>query len=348
MGKSNKYYLIARNRSNNDYDFVCFDGKLENIDLYTTNFENEQELSNELYKNGQIKSNDVDLYIVYSKDNKIITNEVLYSKSKMIKDIANDSLNNELGPSNERVGYLLYDFCHKMGTSSLYYSMVMYGDTNIYNRFVNCFVGKRFQSTYNIKYMDGCWASKSYPLLRNILESYERYNHHIEDNSSERKILDNYLLQKINTNSVNNQLLLFDVLEFKNENLREDNKLIEIFNTFDIVNPEHFIFYDNEAIFVGSNELDYDKKMNCLLDEDLLRLVGFYSLHKATFDCTDKNSDKYYFYKKLIREDKNNIYELLSKNKDKLDNAYEWSLLYLKYNFGLGDEDEYQKRKRYD
>ena len=96
MGKSNTYYLVARDRKTNNFDVVKFDGKLETIDLYTTQFKDSKALGAKLFEAGEIGSFNVDLYIVIPKKDFVFTNEVLYEDSSDVIPLANDSLKDEL------------------------------------------------------------------------------------------------------------------------------------------------------------------------------------------------------------------------------------------------------------
>lgn len=348
MGKANLYYLVGRDKVTNKYDVVYFDGKLESIDLYTTDYKNESELAEKLYADGKIKSKDVDLYIVSPKNDSIATNEVLYSRNRYVKNIARDSINKNLGFDNNYVNSVIYEFCTKMENNSKYYNMVVYGNTDIYPKFTEYFIGRRYQSTYDVKYRDGGWATKSYLLLRNILESYDRFDNPREDYLEQRTLLEKSLLQRLDKNSSADQLFLFDIPKFREQNISDEDKLIEIMDVFDRVLVEDFVLQNNRIFFDGDKRYgeDLDKLRN-MLGDDLNTQLGLYVYHKYNSRNIDVDDDKYFYYKSLIRNDKFNIVGALSSDSTLLSNAYEWIKLYTKHNSNLlGDENGYQRTKK--
>lgn len=348
MSKSNMYYLVARNRKNNSFEIVDFNGKLENIDIYTTKFKNEKELSEKLLSEGKITSNDVDLYIVVPKKDGIIANEVLYSDSKDAALLAKDSLNKELGFDNINVDELLTIFCTRMMNLSGFYDMIVYGKSNVYSKFANYFSGRRFISCHDVKYADGGWANSSYHLLRNIMEAYSRYTSGIDhtDDIVYRKRIENILQGRLYKNE-NAQMSLFDMIQFKEDNIESDDKLIEIMNVLENVSSEDFKMQGRIKInFVGNEKYGRDLvKLRTLLGDKLTTMVGLYAMHRDGYEGLSIKDDKYFYYADLIKDDQTNIVEALTSDKDLLDRAYEWALIYSKYN-SKGDEYGYQRRKK--
>lgn len=348
MGKTNMYYLVSRDKTTNHYEVVYFDGKLESIDLYTTDFKNSKELAEKLYADEKIKSKDVDLYIVSPKNDSIVTNEVLYSRSRYVKNIAKDSLNKNLGFDNNHVDSVIYEFCNKMENNSKYYNMVIYGNTDIYPKFTEYFIGRRYQSTYDVKYRDGGWATKSYLLLRNILESYDRFENTREDYFDQRMLIEKSLIQRLDKNASADQLFLFDIPEFREANISDEDKLIEVIDVFDKAIIDDFVLQNGKVFFDGSEKYGEDlDKLRDMLGDDLNNMLGLYVYHKYTYRNVDVDDDKFLYYKSLIRNDKFNIVGILSNDNTLLNKAYEWIKLYTKYNSNLlGDENGYQRTKK--
>lgn len=86
--ESGIYKLVAKHKNSNDVEIIHikeFKGEnrkynvnISYIDKLTTYFENETQLINRLYKNGYIKTNDVELYIEYQYNGQPHFEEVLY------------------------------------------------------------------------------------------------------------------------------------------------------------------------------------------------------------------------------------------------------------------------------
>ena len=219
MKKGNAYFLVARDRNTNNIERISLDNEttsLEEIDLYTTSFRQEAALSRVLYLQQKVKSLNNDFFIIYQTiDKQLQLWEVLYDKEKRIRPLAKKSL---LKNSFEQeADQLLNEFCWKMKENPVFYDMVMYKDTNLYPKFIRYFYEKRFEDCSFVKYKDGGWVRKSYPLLRNIIESFRRFqeNQDTEKEKKERlKWIDKlWILTKDNVR----QPSFFDLLEERKE-----------------------------------------------------------------------------------------------------------------------------------
>ncbi|MBR1936836.1 MAG: hypothetical protein IJ842_03985 [Bacilli bacterium] len=192
MSFRNKYYLIGRNNKKNEIVNISFikgiKSRLENIDLYTTNFESSEELLKKLYLDNYIDDIDYDVFICNESKKGLYFQEPLFKNREKIRDVAELSL-------DKKADYVINDsiidnFCVRMKSDSAFYSLVMYKKTNLYDKFVNYFIEGRFKYINNIKYADGGWARDSYHVLRNILSSYDIFDKYLNNYTSYLSIID--------------------------------------------------------------------------------------------------------------------------------------------------------------
>ncbi|MBQ6135581.1 MAG: hypothetical protein IJI60_04630 [Bacilli bacterium] len=220
MKKGNTCFLVARDRNTNNIERVFLDNEttsLEEIDLYTTSFKQKTALSSALYQRQKVKSLNNDFFIVYQTiDKQLQLWEVLYDKDKRIRPIARKSL--VKNSFEQDANQLLNEFCQKMKENPTFYDMVMYKDTNLYPKFIRYFYEKRFEDCSFVKYKDGGWVRKSYPLLRNIVESITRFQEnqdtYIEEKKERLKWIDKLWIL---TNDNALQPSFFDLLEERKE-----------------------------------------------------------------------------------------------------------------------------------
>ena len=192
MGFRNQYYLIGRNNKKNDIVNISFikgiKTRLENIDLYTTNFESKDELLKKLYLDNYIDDIDYDVFICNESKKGLYFQEPLYKNREKIRDVAELSL-------DKKADYAINDsiidnFCIRMKNDSAFYSLVMYKKTNLYDKFVNYFIEGRFKYINNIKYAEGGWVRDSYHVLRNILSSYDMFDKYLDSYISCLRMID--------------------------------------------------------------------------------------------------------------------------------------------------------------
>ena len=357
MGKKNIYYLVGRDRVLNNFEVFTLNGEygssLEKIDLYTCNFKDSRELMKS-FPNTDL-GEDVDFYIVHQDNNKrIIKDEVLYSDSKDIISIANDSLDKDISKSKRNIEIILNKFTRKMENNSKFFDMVVYGKTGLYKKFINYFRDGRFQGDYSIKYKDGSWAIKSYQLVRNVLDSFSRFENYRIDRVSldnkYRNLLDSSLVEKTSKDYNPNQWSLFDLYKLSPKEIGADDKIIEIIDTIDTVPRGLFVdccdhIEFNEGEFSNYENDDLNKFKN-LLKGDMPYYVKMLSSHNFFLQEAETNLLDTSRYEKLIMEDKKNIVKYLRDNPYTLEYSYEWCLLYNKYkDKSLGDVNGYQKRR---
>lgn len=347
MGKVNLYYLIARNKKDNSFCVVPFNGcdcnKLEDIDLFTMNYKNELELSNELLSMGLIDSIPVDLFIVNQDKGQIFTQEVIYSYAREIESIAKNSKDNRISDSRNDIDTILTGFAEKMHNDKKFNSMISYTDTNIYKKYVDYFIDhdEEDRVLYEAMYKNGSYAMKSYKLIRNIVEAINRYNndyrftsHNINRNEFYRRLLSDSLIAITDRNYISNQLSLLDDAD---TDIEDDIKAIEALSVFDRIPRSDFIVDDGNVFIDKSKFDDCDineiEKLDNLLGEYLMTLV--YKLARANDTFRMEEADIF----------RNQILDFLKNNKIAIEIAYQWCMTYCKVKKVYGDVDGFQYKK---
>ena len=361
MGKKILYYFVGRNRKNNDFKVIPIENKwgnrLEEIDLYTTNYSNCLELMKALSEEGNIDSVDMDFFIVSQREkdgNKdLVFYDVLYQNSSKIRSVAEASLKGNIEDDEKNIHQILNHFCWRMKFQPLFYNMVVYGETNLYSKFVQYFSLNRYQDYYSVKYQDGGWVQKSYPLLRNIVDCFHQLDYSFGIHNSYdldhiyRNMLEESLLEVTNKDYDEKQSNIF---ELSVEESKEE-KMEYILDTFQSLPRGVFYQRENEIVFnedlFGNYDSDDLEQLKSILGERLSFLVQILSLHTYYYQKSIqkmKNSDK---YEKLIEEDYQQIKNLLEEDSDLFKKAYQWSLLYQKYKSRIvGEESGYQYRRK--
>ena len=359
MGKLRNYYLIARDRKTNDFKVVPVLGEhgsfLEEIDLFTTFFESSDDLTKYLNQMEIIHGDDVDFFIAHSSlenGHKVIwTQELLYQHGSEICPIASNSLGGVIEKSQGDIDRIIHNFCDRMSQDSCFYDMVIYGRTNLYDKFVKYFLNSRYRSIHNIKYQDGGWVSKSYHLIRNMVESLSKSPLQYSNLSDDmyRCLLHKPLLEMMGKDYDENQYSLFDQ-DIPSIDCSIDDRIPEIMSTFENIPRGTFITKDNSISFSEKTFPHYsdgDLKMLETIPKRLAILIQLLSIHRMYLE----NSEEKFChdYSKLIKNDQEAILEYLREHSNQLDSIYQWCLLYNQYRsqFVLGDVDgvEYTKRK---
>ncbi len=215
MKQKTLYFLIARDRDSNHIEVIPvkedWGDSLENIDLFTTTFEKEQDLTNYFIETGEIHSINTDFFIAHralDENNQSVLKleEVLWHEDSKIKDIAKAASSGDITKAREAAQLLINAFCNRMKQDSSFYDRMIYQDTNLYPKFIRYFLDRKDQDTYDVKYKDGAWTQKSYPLLRNII-----YNlNHEKKEEPDRKLLKDRLYQITRNEFYPGQGLLFE------------------------------------------------------------------------------------------------------------------------------------------
>lgn len=235
MGKALQFGLVARNRKTNEFEIVKINGKRllpqEDIDLFTIQFDNPEELSKAINKDG-----DIDYYLaaVQKRNQKttIKTNEVVYSNCSNLLKIANDSKEKRIQNSEDDIMALLNLFCRQMSYNYNYYKLVMDGRTDIYDKLARLFYFSRYHTSQELKRQEGSWLIRSYNLARNILESIT--NEHAKNielsDQAYRRINEDRVLEQVDPSYNEDQLTVFDI--FPDERDDKSKDIFDIINTF--------------------------------------------------------------------------------------------------------------------
>lgn len=361
MSKRNLYYLVARNRKMNDFQIIPVNGKvgnsLEEIDLYTTSYGSALELIHSLQEQGILQGKDIDFFIVSQKHKKgekqLLFLDLLYKDSAKIREVAEASSQGKLDGSLKCVNDILNHFCWKMKYQPVFYNMVTYGDTQLYPKFVRYFVNQRYGDFYGVKYRDGAWVTKSYPLLRNIMDSFHQYDYafgrsnHFSLDYVYRDLLEESLLEATTDGYNQKQGNIFEIEEASLTNEEKMNQTIEIFKELPTgvfcQEEDHVVF--NQELFGNYDEGDLEL-LSSLLGSRLsfyVQLLTFHNYYyqKGLTEVRDVSEQE-----QAIEEDLNHISSLLE-SPDVLEKAFRWSLLYQKYKSRIvGDYSGYQYRKK--
>ena len=315
MGKATKYFLVGRDRETNEFDVIRVDGKrfttLEDIDLYTTSFNNASDLSKSLNREG-----DIDYFIVsQSKRGQevfINKNEVLFSNRTKIRKIAEDSKIKNIGRSEYEIMEIISKFCQKMSHDSNYHRLVRTGRTNIYPKFVSYFYLSKYHTANEIRHKDGGWITKSYPLARNIVDSFindHTSNKHLSD-LMYRDLLDKRIRSVTDKDYDENQMTLFDL--FPEERKDNTDTLLEVMTTID-------------SITIDETE---DKSFVETIPESVRDNIVRLTRNKYYYETApDVFTDEY--HKKVVQAQTSLISQL--SDAETLDSTHNWCMMYNKY-----------------
>ena len=291
----NEYYLVARNRRGKDFKIVELDGiegnnkSLATIDLYTTSFQTEAEFIMELYDKRIIDQFDVDIFIAKRSNHDLSFLEAIYRKDnsfvERLRSVARAKQQEKIYLEVANVDNILDAFCRRVYFDDDFSDMITCELTDIYKKFSDYF--KRnfvsLQAMYGLKYLDGSWARKSYPLIRNIVESFTRYGklykdrfHHFVDedsfydyNNRERKKISDKLLRETERDFFPGQLSLFDYCDMQEET--GEDKIAEVLDMIQKL-PREAIRKENEDIVFNDKVFVYYE--NPLYRE---RLITFFN-----------------------------------------------------------------------
>ena len=356
MSRTNLYYLVARNRANNDFQVIPVFGNrgcsLEEIDLYTTEFSSEEELAKALREASVVSYSDIDFFIANQKRVKGETylkkQELLFSKSKKVQEIAQNSMNGKIEKSSNQIDRILDYFGEKMTTNSGFYSDVIAGRTNVYEKYARYFPFNRSRSLASMKYRDGGWARTSYPLVRNIVEATSREKRRYSRMSDQlhRDLLDTRLIRVTDPEYDENQLSMFDQID---EDMVDDS-VLEVMSQFEKLPKDTFVLQDEETHFNPSTFSSYEEgdleKFDTYLSPELKLCVRLFAAHRDYLEEFPINLAEP--HQVPIQQGLKTMVKLLREDPEVLSRACLWCRLYEKYGEKtLGDRDErgFQKRK---
>lgn len=174
------YYIVSRNPNTNEYKSIMVGDSsvLENIDLYTLNFNNKAELITDINSYGYDLSNDDDLFIAsLSRSHDLKIKDILYNGKYVsnIRDVALASKNKE-DFDYRPIFNTTYKLCknHSLysglfNCSKLYkpFKDVIYKTISMFGK-----IGKDGNKVFN---KDNYWLRSSYQLMRDVCVSFNVY-----------------------------------------------------------------------------------------------------------------------------------------------------------------------------
>jgi hypothetical protein len=174
------YYIVSRNPNTNEYKSIMIGDSsvLENIDLYTLNFNNKEELIRDINSYGYNLSNEDDLFIAsLGRSHDLKIKNILYNGKYIsnIRDIALASKNKEEFDYRP-IFNTTYKLCKKHSLySGLFYSSKLYKPfKDIIYQTISMFgkIGKDGNKVFN---RDNYWLRSSYQLMRDVCVSFNLY-----------------------------------------------------------------------------------------------------------------------------------------------------------------------------
>ena len=221
MSKSNRYFLIARDRLTNDFQIIPvtdeYGSSLEEIDSYTTDFLDEKDFQEKLSHKGFSFANPNDFYIVTQVkrggQNYLNQLEVLYADSRDIQEVADRSLHKRMESSIGVIHQIYNRFFRYLQQRSDFYDFVVFGNTNLYKEFVDSLTDSRYEDLSQVQHGPKRWILESYILIRNVLETESRFRDQYRDlrrDESFRDALKPELMKITHKDYDPNQISFFD------------------------------------------------------------------------------------------------------------------------------------------
>lgn len=342
-----RYYLFARDCESNHLSVISFPDEnnysnwihsLEDIDLYTSQFSTREEFILFLKNNGQISTYDVDFFIASRNANNIQYLEPIFGKSSRLSEIAHQKKNGAM--NLESVSSILDDFSRRMMQDSSFYYFVVYGFSDIFQKYIDYYKQNRGSvSCFSNKYRDGKWAFQSYPLLRNIIESYIRYenmgndffamSNQIINKKKERDTYHDMVNMMTDKEYINGQLSFFepnvkiDKLSYILEHL--SSLTLDLFSSSSQVELNNY--FKNQTFM---------EELRSLLDPNILTLL--YQYVRDQHDLSYSLDYDFFSLSDSLKKDKKMLVDLLMSNSKLLDKTYSFFLLYNKCRKDQGGE----------
>ena len=241
-GGNIQYFLVGQNKFNYQFQVIEFypedylydtHRKLEQLDLFSSGFQSEEELVRFLYDKGRLPSCDYHMSIAFLKDRDVKFYNPIYNDGHNkhlieLRDSAQESLQ-DTKKSMKQGKKIIKDFFEKVKSEDKLYTMLVSNTTNIYGKFLDYFkIKSRFESFSDLQNIDGAWFLRSYTLLRNIVDieshyerlskdSFDFYRTIIEEKQADdrrklkgKNLLRKELLEKVDPLVLPGQLSLFD------------------------------------------------------------------------------------------------------------------------------------------
>ena len=351
---SNRYYLFGRDKLNNKiisiplsiYDIFnrnsslhCSYSTLEELDFFTTKFDTCDDLLNYLIKNGKIDHYDIDLFIVSRRGNNCSYLECIYRNHIGAIDLRRLGFSNNYDFRNtDFIDKTIDNFSLKMVNDISFYQMIMAKGGHLYKKFLNYFVGINDDFDYkSVKYKDGSWARKSYPLIRNIVWNMNNrlVNYDYTEYMDKRRLNEGTIMDLTDKNYQIGQYSMFD------EEVVEIDKLKFILDNIDSFNINTFINHDGNFIINNKDINSECFSKTRFLDNNVIKLLYYYNYYKNELSLG--NSE----YLERMNGIVDTLKNYLISNLESLNVTYAFILLYNKYNDKKKcDKNEgYQKRK---
>lgn len=174
------YYIVSRNPNTNEYNSIMIGDSslLENIDLYTLNFINKDELIRDINSYGYNLSTDDDLFIAsLGRSHDLKIKEILYNGKYIsnIRDVALASKNKEVFDYRP-IFNTTYKLCKKHSIyNKLFNSSKLYKTyKDVINKTISMFgkIGKDGNKVFN---SDNYWLRSNYQLLRDVCVTFNQY-----------------------------------------------------------------------------------------------------------------------------------------------------------------------------
>ena len=352
----NRYYLFGRNCDTNELKGISFSAKgitgrehsLEEIDFFTSTFQNEADLILSLYHKGLIDEYHYDMFIVSRNGDKLTYLEPIYGSFIYAKRIQNIvSSRNGLDLYGENI---LDHVIKKIYNQPNYYRFLVSGNSNVYRKFIDYFKKRdSLKEMFDCKYKDGSWMYHSYPLIRNLVESIYRYDDYynrpnreseLKENMIQRGNLSDQIMVLTDSNYIDGQQSIFDVED-------KVNQFDYVLEHIDSIDKDTFTLDDN-GYQLNPSKLSSDEdplfidELKRIMPQSLMALFSGYVSSKYYLD-----HNLGYDYFQIVDEYQANylaLVQVLKNNSHLLNSAYSFLLLYNKCK-SVGDVHGREKRK---
>ena len=185
--KINQNWYLKEKREDN----YLLGNDISSIDIVTSKFENEEQMKEQMYKNGYLKSKDVDIYIIhknkYNGKEYINEYEIIYNnkhkekRSDLLNHMAHSRLYNDYLDTS-----LTDNFMNKFLTkckSSLSFKEFMISPFSTIDKYLIQHILKKDVPDYSIKYLLKDKIN-TYPFIRNIISMWNIYDELYEKNKN--------------------------------------------------------------------------------------------------------------------------------------------------------------------
>ena len=316
------YLLVARNKKDNTFKIIgikeswiksggddkniTYKNSLSAIDLVTSRFLSSEEMQKRLIDRGYLEVGEYDFFIASkaksTSSNSVKFHEVIYRPEKNermaeFREVAGAKCAGDLGKTNEKVLRIFNKLLTKAYHRGDFYYMIQNGYTGLPKKLVDALAGLRESSSvpYSLKYQER-WALESYSVIRNIIESLNRFDYitanynnmvqgnieYFNENVRGRKSLMNRLDKILDKDFSVGQISMFDdgledvfaiprenvVEEVKEEEkpkrvypvmgaVTDDNKLSSVIHFLSKLPLESFKYVDNKLTF-NFSVFDYE------------------------------------------------------------------------------------------